>query len=79
MRLKNLLLTLRVAITALPLAAQLQDGKVYRFVNKANTNIYIKSIKLNGEPYALPYIEHDDIVKGGTLTIEMSDTPAKWW
>lgn len=43
MRLKNLLLTLLVAITALPLAAQLQDGKVYRFVNKANTNIAMEA------------------------------------
>ena len=43
MRLKNLLLTLLVALTALPLAAQLQDGKVYRFVNKANTNIAMEA------------------------------------
>ena len=57
-----------------------KGGKfVIETINNSDTNIYIKSIKLNGEPYALPYIEHDDIVKGGTLTIEMSDTPAKWW
>ena len=43
MRFKNLLLTLLVAFTALPLAAQLQDGKIYRFVNKANTDIALEA------------------------------------
>ena len=31
------------------------------------------------EPHNLPYIEHSDIAKGGTLTFEMSDKPAKWY
>ena len=43
-------------------------------LNNSDENIYIKSIKLNGEPYTLPYITHEDIVKGGTLTFEMSNT-----
>ncbi len=43
MRIKNLLLTLLVALTATPLAAQLEDGKIYRFVNKANTNIAMEA------------------------------------
>ena len=43
MRLKNLLLTLLVAFVAMPLAAQLQHGKIYRFVNKANTNIAMEA------------------------------------
>lgn len=28
------------------------------------------SVKLNGKPYELPYIAYEDIVKGGTLTLE---------
>ncbi len=36
-------MTLLVAFAALPLAAQLQDGKIYRFVNKANTNIAMEA------------------------------------
>ena len=57
-----------------------KGGKfVVETINNSDTNIYIKSIKLNGQPHNLPYIEHNDIAKGGTLTIEMSDTPAKWW
>ena len=43
-------------------------------LNNSDENIYIKSIKLNGEPYTLPYITHADIAKGGTLTFEMSNT-----
>ena len=43
MRLKNLLLTLLVAFVAMPLAAQLQNGKIYRFVNKADENIAMEA------------------------------------
>lgn len=43
MKLKNLLLTLLVAFVAMPLAAQLQHGKIYRFVNKADTNIAMEA------------------------------------
>jgi putative alpha-1,2-mannosidase len=42
-------------------------------INNSDEHPYIKSVKLNGEPYALPYITHKEIVKGGVLTIEMSD------
>lgn len=48
-------------------------------INNNDKNIYIKSIKLNGEPYTLPYITHSDIARGGRLTIEMSSTPATWY
>lgn len=48
---------------------------VIETINNSNENIYIKSIRLNGEPYALPYILHSDIAQGGKLTIEMSDEP----
>ena len=43
MRFKNLLLTLLVAFAAMPLAAQLENGKIYRFVNKANTDIVMEA------------------------------------
>ena len=43
MRFKNLLLALLVAFVAMPLAAQLENGKIYRFVNKANTNIALEA------------------------------------
>ena len=42
-------------------------------LNNSATHPYIKSIKFNGEPYTLPYINHTDLVKGGVLTIEMKE------
>ncbi len=42
-------------------------------------NIYIQSVKLNGEEYNLPYINHSDIKAGNKLTFTMGDTPAKWY
>ena len=32
---------------------------------------HIKGVKLNGQPYTLPYIQYEDLVKGGTLEFEM--------
>ena len=43
MKLKNLMLTLLVAFVAMPVAAQLENGKIYRFVNRANTNIAMEA------------------------------------
>ena len=34
---------------------------------------HIKGVKLNGQPYTLPYIQYEDIVKGGTLEYEMGE------
>ena len=57
-----------------------KGGKfIIETTGNSKSNIYIKSIMLNGKPHNLPYIEHSDIAAGGTLTIEMSDTPTKWW
>ena len=42
----------------------------------SEANKYVKSIELNGKPYTLPYITHEDIVKGGTLVYNMTDSPA---
>ena len=36
-------------------------------------NRYIRGVKLNGQPYDLPYIEYKDIVKGGTLEFTMGN------
>ena len=32
---------------------------------------HIKGVKLNGQPYTLPYIQYEDLVKGGSLEFEM--------
>lgn len=42
-------------------------------------NKYIKRATLNGKPLNRSYITHSDIVNGGVLEYEMSDTPNKNW
>ena len=37
----------------------------------SDENRYIRGVKLNGQPYDLPYIEYKDIVKGGKLEFTM--------
>lgn len=40
-------------------------------------NIYIQSVKLNGEPYTLPYIDFKDIKAGNVLEFQMGAVPVK--
>lgn len=42
----------------------------------SEANKYVESIELDGKPYTLPYITHEDIVKGGSLVYHMTDRPA---
>lgn len=37
----------------------------------SDENAYISEVRLNGEPYDLPYIEYNDIVRGGCLEFIM--------
>ncbi len=48
---------------------------VIKTINNSKKNKYIKSIKLNGNTLSSPFFTHGDIIKGGTLEIEMCDTP----
>lgn len=59
----------------------LEDGKTFRIEAKgvSDRNIYIQSAVLNGESYDKSYLMHEDIIKGGTLTFVMGDTPNKNW
>lgn len=41
----------------------------------SDENIYVQSVKINGEPYDLPYITHDHIMAGSTLEFFMGNTP----
>ena len=45
--------------------------------NLDEKNIYIQSIKLNGQEYNQLYITHEDIVAGGTLEFFMGPIPSK--
>jgi len=58
----------------------LENGKTFtvEMVYKSEENIYIKSAKLNGKNYEYSYINHNDIVNGGTLVFEMTNTHSNW-
>jgi predicted alpha-1,2-mannosidase len=44
-------------------------------VNNSASNIYIRSVELNGKPYHKSYITHRDILQGGLLKITMGSSP----
>ncbi len=45
--------------------------------NNSKDNKYIQSVKLNSQPYTKSYINHKDVVAGGTLEFEMGAEPSK--
>ena len=52
-------------------------GKTFAIVAKNNSdqNIYIQSIKLNGQSLDRFWITHQEIIAGGILEMEMGPTP----
>jgi predicted alpha-1,2-mannosidase len=59
-------------------AIYLPDNKVFRMVVKNNTgnNKYIQKVKWNGQDYAPVFLRHADLMRGGTLEIEMGPKPS---
>lgn len=53
----------------------LENGKTFTILTKnlKKGNIYIKSVKLNGQKLSVTYITHQQITQGGILEYEMSD------
>ena len=58
----------------------LENGKSFTVQanNISDNNIYIKSARLNGNDYFYSYIKHQDIIDGGNLVFEMTNTPSNW-
>ncbi|MDB4036544.1 GH92 family glycosyl hydrolase [Polaribacter sp.] len=58
----------------------LENGKSFTVQanNQSEENKYIQSVKLNGENYAFSFINHTDIINGGSLVFEMTDTQTNW-
>ena len=54
----------------------LEGGKTFTILAPDNSkeNIYVKSMRLNGEPLTQPHISYADIMRGGTLELEMTST-----
>jgi len=58
---------------------RLENGKTFtvKAENYADKNVYVKSSKLNENPYKKSFITHSDIINGGELVFEMSNKPNK--
>ena len=58
---------------------QLPDRKTFtvKAPRKEDNEVYICSMKLNGEKYTKNYITHQDIMKGGILEFVMTASPGK--
>ncbi|MBR3751413.1 MAG: GH92 family glycosyl hydrolase [Clostridia bacterium] len=58
----------------------LENGKklVVTAENNSMDNVYIQSMKLNGESYDKFHLNHDDIINGAEIEFVMGDTPSDW-
>ena len=58
----------------------LENGKTFKInsPNNQKDKPYIQSVSLNGIEYKKAYLSHFDIVNGGNLTYEMSNTKSDW-
>jgi len=56
---------------------ELPGGKTFRIVvkNGSATNRYLRSVRLNGQKLKTPVFSHTELMKGGVLEFEMTDTP----
>ena len=59
---------------------QVGDGKTFRIITHKNSdkNIYVQKVLLNGIPVNRTWIDHKDIVNGGTLEVFFGKKPSKW-
>ncbi|HMS40348.1 MAG TPA: GH92 family glycosyl hydrolase [Pyrinomonadaceae bacterium] len=59
----------------------LENGKTFtiKAPNVSKTNIYVKSVKLDGIPKRQPQFSHNDLMEGGNLIFEMTDKPNQTW
>ncbi|MGH9820246.1 MAG: GH92 family glycosyl hydrolase, partial [Pyrinomonadaceae bacterium] len=55
----------------------LENGKTFtiKAPDVSAKNFYIRSARLNGQPYKKAFISHADVMNGGTLEFEMADHP----
>ena len=59
---------------------KLENGKTFEILAPETnaTNIYVQSVKLNGEPLNRCWLKHEEIINGGTLEFVMGDKPSDW-
>lgn len=58
----------------------LESGKKFKIISRhlSSENIYVQSIKYNGEPYEKSFILHEMIEEGGELLFVMGNEPSEW-
>ncbi|MCO4292477.1 GH92 family glycosyl hydrolase [Solitalea sp. MAHUQ-68] len=56
---------------------KLENGKsfVIEAPKNSDKNLYVKSALFNTKPYSKNWINHFDLLKGGSISFDMSDTP----
>ena len=47
--------------------------------NNSAENRYIQRVWLDGRPYTKPYLQHEELMKGGELRFEMGAEPKVWY
>ena len=59
----------------------LGNGKTFTVLapNVSRENIYIQSVKINGQPYDKSYITHQQIMDGSTIEFVMGNQPGEIW
>lgn len=59
----------------------LTNGKTFTVLapQVSKKNMYIQSVKLDGEPYNKSYITHEQIMNGSTLEFDMGENPGPVW
>lgn len=60
---------------------RMENGRAFTIIanHVSAQNKYIQSASLNGQPLNKPWFRHADIKDGGTLILEMGDTPNMQW
>lgn len=55
----------------------LENGRVFTVEtkNQGDKNVYVKEVQLNGKRLEKPFLSHETIMQGGTLTFHMSARP----
>jgi predicted alpha-1,2-mannosidase len=57
-----------------------ENGRDFKIIakNLSEKNCFIREAFLNGNPFNMSWIEHQEIVSGGELVLEMGSTPSNW-
>ncbi len=58
-----------------------ENGKTFTISTQGNENDspYIQSAKLNGKAFNKTWVDHNDLLKGGSLELKMADQPNRTW